>query len=50
VVARRTGRVYWRSRRGRAPAPDPVVVKDLDGRVLEVREADTFKPQPPHAA
>jgi hypothetical protein len=34
----------------RTPAPDPVVVKDLDGRMLEIREADTFTPQPPHAA
>jgi hypothetical protein len=46
---RRASRV-WLAGRGTRPAPAPVIVKDLDGRVIAVREAESFKPQPPRAA
>ena len=38
----RMGRVYWRNRSAQAPKPKPVVVKDLTGRVLAVRQPEDF--------
>jgi hypothetical protein len=38
----RTGRAYWKGRRRRPRKAAPVVVKNVDGRVVAVRDPDSF--------